>query len=98
MSNKNLKTIAEFAGHMVTGVAVFAVVGAGCLALHYLVEVLTRWGVDGFSLFVLKAVDTFFTATDFISLIAWAYVSTARALRELFVDNPEDDDDEEVEK
>ena len=91
---KNWKTIAEFFGHMLTGVAIFAVVGAGSVALHFVVEWLVSMGVGGVTITLLKAVDLLFSVTDVICLVAWAYVSTAKALREMFKDKEDEDGDE----
>lgn len=80
---KHFKIIVTFAGHILTAIAVFCVIGAGAWTLHLVRHCLEGAGLDDFILFGLHALELLLFACDLVATGFWAIMSTKTAIKEV---------------
>jgi len=80
---KHFKIIVAFAGHIITAVSVFCVVGAAAWALHLVRHWLEAAGLDDFVLLGLHALELLLFACDLVATSFWSIMSTKTAIKEV---------------
>jgi hypothetical protein len=80
---KHFKIIIAFAGHIITAVAVFCIVGAAAWALHLVRHWLEAAGLDDVVLIGLHALELLLFTCDLIATGFWSIMSTKKVLIEV---------------
>jgi len=80
---EHLKIILAFAGHILTAIVVFCVVGAGAWVLHLVRHWLEGQGLDPIILYGLHGLEWLFYACDVIATGFWAIMSTKSTIKEI---------------
>ncbi len=83
MANKNLKTLASFAGHVFTGTALATIVALGCYGLHEVRHFLIGRGVDAVFTDGLHVMEYIGFGLDFLVFVVWCYTAFVEAVKEM---------------
>ena len=78
-----MKLAVIFAGHILGGMIVFSIVGAGALGLQSLAHVLKDLGADDIIVSGMHWLEYLYFACDFLAASTWTIMSTVKFIKDL---------------